>query len=58
MALDELSPELQEVARAINAEENVESIFKILEHAGANMDHSVKKILGNSVFEARYESVA
>ena len=48
----------EEIAKAINAEENVESIFKILEHAGANMDHSVKKILGNSVFEARYESVA
>jgi glucose-6-phosphate isomerase len=48
----------EEIARAITAEESVESIFKILEHASANMDHKVKKISGKSVFEARYEAVA
>jgi glucose-6-phosphate isomerase len=48
----------EEIAKAIGGEENAESVFKILEHASANMDHKVKKILGKSVFEARYESVA
>ena len=48
----------EEIAKAINAEENIESIFKILEHASANMDHKVKKISGKTVFEARFESVA
>ncbi len=48
----------EEIAKAINAEENVESIFKILEHASANKDHQVKKILGKNVFEAMYEAGA
>lgn len=48
----------EEIAKAINAEENIESIFKILEHASANNDHKVKKISGKIFFEARYESVA
>ncbi len=48
----------EEVARAINSEENIESIFKILEHASANSDHRVKKISAKNDFEARYEAVA
>jgi glucose-6-phosphate isomerase len=48
----------EEVARAINSEENIESIFKILEHASANSDHRVKKISAKNVFETRYEAVA
>ena len=47
----------EEIAKTIGAEENVESVFKILEHASSNIDHKVKKISGKSVFEARYESV-
>ncbi len=31
------------IARAVNAEEAVESVYKILEHAAANEDHKVKK---------------
>jgi glucose-6-phosphate isomerase len=46
----------EEIAKAINAEENVESVFKILEHTSANMDHKVKKISGKNIFEARYEA--
>ncbi len=48
----------EEVARALNAEGQAESIFKILEHVSANMDHKVKKIPGKNAFEARYEAVA
>jgi glucose-6-phosphate isomerase len=44
----------EEIARAINAEEKTETVFKILEHASANPDHGVKKIPAERAFEARY----
>lgn len=45
------------VAKAIGAEESVETVFRILEHASANEDHGVRKVGGKSVFEARYEAL-
>jgi glucose-6-phosphate isomerase len=47
----------EEVAKAVGAEENVETVFKILEHTRANGDHEIKRLAGKSVFEARYEAV-
>jgi glucose-6-phosphate isomerase len=44
------------VAEAIGADENVESIFKILEHAAANRDHKVIKKQGRNNFESTYEA--
>ncbi len=46
----------EELAKAIGAEESVESVFKILEHASANEDHKVKKIPGDGVFKAKYKT--
>lgn len=46
---------VEEVAAAINAEEQVESLFKILEHASMNEDHRVKRIPGKTIFDARYQ---
>ncbi len=42
------------VAGAVKADENVESVFKILEHMSANNDHNVKKSAGKTVFGATY----
>ncbi len=47
----------EEIAGAIGAEESVESVFKILEHASANEDHGVKKVAGKSIFESKYEGI-
>jgi glucose-6-phosphate isomerase len=47
---------VKELATAVGGDENIESIFKILEHACANADHKVKKSEGKNVFEARYSA--
>ncbi len=46
----------EEIAEAIGAGESVESIFKILMHAGANTDSGVKRTAGKNVFESRFEA--
>jgi glucose-6-phosphate isomerase len=43
-----------EVAQALGAEEQVETVFRILDHAAANADHNVKKSPGRTGFEAKY----
>ncbi len=48
---------IESVAKGVNAEENSESIFKILEHASANSDHRIKKNLGKGAFDVRYEAI-
>ncbi len=45
---------VEEVAKAILAEDSIETIFKILEHASANPDHGVKMMRGPRVFESRF----
>ena len=45
------------VNSAIGAPEQVEMIFKSLEHATANLDHPIKKILADSPFRSRYQYV-
>lgn len=44
----------EEISKTINAEDMVESIFKILEHACANRDHAIRKTPGKNVFESKY----
>ncbi len=46
----------EEIADAIGAGERAESVFKVLEHAGANADHAISKTAGKNAFEARYEA--
>ena len=52
-----MSFSIDTAAEGINAEENRELIFKILEHASANSDHGIKKSLGKDAFDARYEAL-
>ena len=43
----------EEIASAIGAPEDVELVFKSLEHAAANIDHPIKKIPAASPFRSR-----
>jgi len=47
----------EEIASAIGAPEEVEMVFKLLEHAAANMDHPIKKIPADPPFDSRYQYV-
>jgi len=47
----------EEIASAVGAEEEVEMVFKLLEHAAANVDHSIKKIPADPPFQSRYQYV-
>jgi glucose-6-phosphate isomerase len=48
---------VEEIAGAIGAQNEAETIFKILEHAAANTTHGVKKHEGQTVIENRYAAV-
>jgi glucose-6-phosphate isomerase len=43
-----------EVAQAVKAEESVESVFKILEHASTNKDHKITKTSEKNVSASKY----
>jgi len=45
----------EEIASAIGSPEEVEMVFKLLEHASANVDHPIKKIPGDSPFLSQYQ---
>ncbi len=45
----------EEIAPAIGSPEEVEMVFKLLEHASANPDHPVKKIPADPPFLSRYQ---
>jgi glucose-6-phosphate isomerase len=45
----------EEIASAIGAPEEAGMIFKLLEHAAANMDHPIKKIPADPPFRSRYQ---
>jgi glucose-6-phosphate isomerase len=47
----------EEIAKAIKAEDRVESVFKILQHASANRDHKIKKTDGKDALAAKFEAV-
>ncbi len=48
----------EEIAAGINAENSVEAIFKLLEHAAANPGHGVKRTPGKRAYEAKYSAGA
>jgi glucose-6-phosphate isomerase len=45
----------EEIASAIGAPEEVEMVFKLMEHAAANMDHPIKKIPADPPFLSQYQ---
>jgi glucose-6-phosphate isomerase len=45
----------EEIASAIGAPEEVETVFKFLEHAAANVDHPVKKQPADPPHRSRYQ---
>jgi len=48
---------LAEISKAIGREEDIEIIFKIIEHLAANPLRKIKKKSSKKVFEARYKMV-
>ena len=47
----------EDIASAIAAPEEVEMVFKVLEHAATNEDHPIKKIPAGPPFRSRYQYV-
>jgi glucose-6-phosphate isomerase len=47
----------EEIASAIGSPQEVEMIFKLLEHAATNADHPVIKIPADPPFHSRYQYV-
>ena len=45
-----------EIARGIDADEEIESVFKICEHLSSNSDHKIQKTTGSIPFNSRYAS--
>jgi glucose-6-phosphate isomerase len=46
----------EEIAKAAGAEEEVETVYKLLEHLSANPDHRVTRTPGKTPFDARYSA--
>jgi glucose-6-phosphate isomerase len=46
-----------ELAKSIQAEEDIETVFKICEHLAANTDRQIQKAPGSTPFEATYTSL-
>jgi glucose-6-phosphate isomerase len=44
------------VAQALGAADEIETVYKILEHLAANPDHAIKKTPGKSPFDATYSA--
>jgi glucose-6-phosphate isomerase len=45
---------VEAAADAIGAADEIETVYKVLEHAAANPDHSVVRTPGQGPFDARY----
>ena len=45
----------EEIAAAINAPEEMEMVFKSLEHASANKDHPIKEVFAGPPFRSKYQ---
>ncbi len=43
-----------EIANNINADEEIENVFKICEHLSANLDRKIQKTVGDTLFNASY----
>lgn len=48
----------EEIASGIDAKEEVEFVFKLLEHAAANEDHEIRKISVQPRYDVRYQYVS
>jgi glucose-6-phosphate isomerase len=48
---------LAEIAKAINHEDEIETVFKIVEHLAANPARKFKKKSARNPFEARYKMI-
>jgi glucose-6-phosphate isomerase len=48
----------EEIASAIGAPEEAEIVFKLFEHAAANVDHPIKKIPADPPFRSQYQYVS
>ncbi|HET9452070.1 MAG TPA: glucose-6-phosphate isomerase [Aggregicoccus sp.] len=46
----------EQLAQAVGAPDEVETVFKVLEHLAANPDHRVRRLPGPSRFEARFQA--
>ena len=46
---------MEEIASAIGATEEVEMVFKLMEHAASNADHPVKKLPAGPPFRSWYQ---
>ena len=46
----------EQLAQAVGAGDEVETVFKVLEHLAANPDHRVRRLPGASRFDARYQA--
>lgn len=47
----------EDITKSIKAEDRVEAVFKILQHASANPDHKIKKTVVKDALSATYEAV-
>jgi glucose-6-phosphate isomerase len=47
---------LDAIAKAVGAEEEIETVFKVLEHISANDHHGIKRTAGNTPFDATYSA--
>jgi glucose-6-phosphate isomerase len=47
---------VDEIAKGINADDEVENVFKICEHLSANPNHKIQKTVGNTPFNAKFVS--
>lgn len=45
---------IEQIAKEISAEDEVETIFHVLEHLAANPDRGVKRLPGATLFDASY----
>jgi glucose-6-phosphate isomerase len=52
--LDKTPRTVDDIAKKINAEDEIEHVFKLLEHMSANPDHGVTRAAGRSPFAATY----
>jgi glucose-6-phosphate isomerase len=48
---------LDALAKAIGAEEDIETVFKVVEHISANDHHGIKRTAGSTPFNATYSAV-
>ena len=53
-ALDKTPRTVDDIAKKIGADDEIEHVFKVLEHAAANPDHGVVRAEGRSPFAATY----